>query len=182
MRAVPGVQSAAYTSFLPMVMRGGIWKVITRETVGRPPTPASASVRFVTPGLLHDDGDPGAAAAAASQTSDTQTSQFVAVVSRSFAERLLAGPGSDRPAFSVALRERVVVGVVGDVRVRGLERDSEPQVYLPSTQVKDGWLTFYAPKDLVVRTVGRAGAGGGGDPRGRGAAPIPSSRCRTCAC
>jgi ABC-type antimicrobial peptide transport system permease subunit len=37
------------------------------------------------------------------------------------------------------------------VRVRGLERDSEPQVYLPSRQVPDGGLPFYAPKDLVVR-------------------------------
>ena len=31
---MPGVQSAAYTSFLPMVMRGGIWQVLTPETVG----------------------------------------------------------------------------------------------------------------------------------------------------
>ena len=46
-RAVPGVTSAAYTSFLPMVMRGGIWKVITPGKT--PDDAASASVRFVTP-------------------------------------------------------------------------------------------------------------------------------------
>ena len=78
----------------------------------------------------------------------------MAVVSRSLAERFWPGQDPIGRHFSVALDERVVVGVVGDVRVRGLERDSEPQVYLPSTQVKDGWLTFYAPKDLVVRTSG----------------------------
>jgi len=44
------------------------------------------------------------------------------------------------------------VGVVGDVRVRGLERPSEPQVYVPYRQVVDGGLPFYAPKDLVVRS------------------------------
>jgi predicted lysophospholipase L1 biosynthesis ABC-type transport system permease subunit len=78
----------------------------------------------------------------------------VAVVSRSFAERFWPGQDPIGRHFSVALSERVVVGVVGDVRVRGLERDSEPQVYLPSTQVQDGWLVFYTPKDLVVRTSG----------------------------
>jgi ABC-type antimicrobial peptide transport system permease subunit len=39
-----------------------------------------------------------------------------------------------------------------------LEATSEPQVYLPSPQVPDGWMTWYPPKDLVVRASGRAGA------------------------
>src|SRR5262249_9363785 len=37
------------------------------------------------------------------------------------------------------------------VRVRGLERTSEPQVYLPYQQVEDSSLIFYTPKDLVIR-------------------------------
>jgi putative ABC transport system permease protein len=44
-----------------------------------------------------------------------------------------------------------VVGVVGNVRVRGLERISEPQVYLSYQQIRDGYLPFYATKDLVIR-------------------------------
>jgi ABC-type antimicrobial peptide transport system permease subunit len=36
--------------------------------------------------------------------------------------------------------------------VRGLERESEPQLYLASAQVPDGGLTFYAPRDLVVKS------------------------------
>jgi predicted permease len=153
--AVPGVESAAYTSFLPMVMRGGIWQVLTPETVVAADA-RSASVRFVTPDYFTTMRIPvlrGRGVAA----SDTQSSQFVAVVSRSLAERHWPGQDPIGRRFSIALSEREVVGVVGDVRVRGLERESEPQVYLPSTQVKDGWLTFYAPKDLVVRTAGAAG-------------------------
>jgi ABC-type antimicrobial peptide transport system permease subunit len=44
------------------------------------------------------------------------------------------------------------VGVAGDVRVRGLERESEPQMYLPSRQVDDGSLSGYIPRELVVRS------------------------------
>ena len=153
-RAVPGVQSAAYTSFLPMVMRGGIWKVITPET-SAPADAQSASVRFVTPEYFTTMAIP-VLQGRGIETGDETTTQWVAVVSRSLAERFWPGQDPIGRHFSVALDERVVVGVVGDVRVRGLERDSEPQVYLPSTQVKDGWLTFYAPKDLVVRTSGPA--------------------------
>ena len=53
--------------------------------------------------------------------------------------------------FKIGLFERTIVGVVRDVRARGVERDSEPQVYLPYQQIPDGYMPFYAPKDLVVR-------------------------------
>jgi ABC-type antimicrobial peptide transport system permease subunit len=39
--------------------------------------------------------------------------------------------------------------MVGDVRVRGLERSSEPQVYLPYQQYKDV-SPYYLPKSLAV--------------------------------
>ena len=47
--------------------------------------------------------------------------------------------------------ERKIVGIVGDIRVRGLESTSEPQVYLPNQQVPDGAIISYTPKDLVIR-------------------------------
>jgi ABC-type antimicrobial peptide transport system permease subunit len=50
------------------------------------------------------------------------------------------------------MHDRVVAGVVGDIRVRGLERPSEPQVYLPYRQVPDQEVVFYSPKDLVIRS------------------------------
>jgi len=41
--------------------------------------------------------------------------------------------------------------VVGDIRARGPERESEPQSYVPYQQVPDGSMISYVPKDLVVR-------------------------------
>jgi predicted permease len=148
-RHAPGVENAAYTSFLPMVMGGGIWPVLMPGTTV-PEDARAASVRFVTPGYFSTMRIPIVRGRDVADT-DRQDTQFVAVVSRSFAE--LYWPGEDPLGrhFSTALQERVVVGVVGDVRVRGLERESEPQVYLPAPQVPDGGLTFYVPKDLVVR-------------------------------
>ena len=145
----PGVESAAYTSFLPLVMGGGIWPVLLPGTTV-PEDARTASVRFVTPGYFATMRVPIVRGRDVADT-DRQNTQYVAVVSRSFAD--LHWPGQDPLGqhFSTALQERVVVGVVGDVRVRGLERESEPQVYLPSPQVPDGGLAFYVPKDLVVR-------------------------------
>jgi putative ABC transport system permease protein len=46
---------------------------------------------------------------------------------------------------------RTVVGVVGDVRMRGPDRPSEPQVYLAYKQIEDDQ-DVYRPKDLVIRS------------------------------
>jgi predicted permease len=155
-RALPGVTTAAYTSFLPMVMRGGIWPVLTPQSAV-PEESRMASVRYVTPDYFATLKIPllrGRDVA----LSDTQTSPFVALVSESFAATHWPGQDPLGQHFSIALQERVVAGVVGDVRVRGLERESEPQVYLPSPQVPDGGIIFYAPKDLVIRFAGSPAA------------------------
>jgi predicted lysophospholipase L1 biosynthesis ABC-type transport system permease subunit len=83
---------------------------------------------------------------------DTRTSPYVAVISESFADRYWPGQDPIGRRFRVQGRERSVVGVVGNIRVRGLERDSEPQMYLPSRQVNDGSLIGYIPKELVIKS------------------------------
>jgi ABC-type antimicrobial peptide transport system permease subunit len=80
------------------------------------------------------------------------TTPRVAVVSQSFVERHWPGQNPLGRRVVLAFGDLTVVGVAGDVKVRGLERESEPQVYFSSAQVPDGGLIFYAPKDLVVRS------------------------------
>jgi putative ABC transport system permease protein len=148
-RGLPGVTGAAYISGLPMVWRGGIWPIgIKGEELERR-ADNTASMRFVTPGFFavmniplrrgRDVGD-----------ADTKATRFVAVVSDSLVKRYWPGEDPIGKTIFFATRERAIVGVVADIRVRGLERESEPQVYLPYRQVDDGWFWGYTPKDLVV--------------------------------
>lgn len=154
-RVLPGVQSAGYISFLPMVARGGIWGI----TIAGRSRPAdrrddgTASLRYVSSGFFETMRIPLLGGRDVVAT-DTFAAPKVAVVSKSFADA--AWPGQDPLGrrFTMAFLERTVVGVVGDVRVRGLERDSEPQVYLPYRQVADDAIIGYVPKALVVRASG----------------------------
>jgi predicted permease len=153
--ALPGVQSAAYTSFTPMAMRGGIWAVEIPgvTTADSDEQVHTASLRFVTPRFFETLQVPIVEGRDVA-VSDTFEAPFVAVVSESFAKRYWPGQEAVGRRFTFAFRERLIVGVVGDIRVRGLERISEPQVYLPHKQVPDGGLVFYTPKDLLIRTAG----------------------------
>jgi predicted permease len=149
--ALPEVRDAAFVTGLPMVTRGMIWPVsLAGEEVVR--TKAnSVSLRYVTPRYFAALGIPLLRGRAVADT-DTGTQPSVAVVSASFAKRFWPHEDPIGKRFNVAFAERTVVGVVGDVRVRGLERPSEPQLYLSYQQVPDDTLTGYSPKVLVVRT------------------------------
>ena len=84
---------------------------------------------------------------------DTHQAPFVAVVSQSFVKRYWRNENPIGRHFKFGNSDRTVAGVAGDVRVRGLERSSEPQVYLPYQQLdkSDGIAPFYVPKALVIR-------------------------------
>jgi putative ABC transport system permease protein len=156
-RQLPGVTGTAYISFLPMVMGGGIWPVEVGERVVERSAAHTASMRFVTPGFFSAMRIPVRAGRDVAD-SDTLDRLHVAVVSAGFAERYWPHQNPLGRQFKMAFHDRTVVGVVGDIRVRGMERTSEPQVYFPYRQVQDGWFQFYEPKDLVVRSKGNAAA------------------------
>ena len=150
-RALPGVQSAAYITGLPMEMRGGIWPVAMPGEEEIRDGSANVSMRFVTPQFFSTLGIPllrGRDVA----TTDAADRPYVAVVSESFAQRHWPGQDPLGKRFKLAFFERTVIGVAGDVRVRGLEQTSEPQVYLSYKQVPDNGLIGYVPKELVVRS------------------------------
>jgi predicted permease len=160
--ALPGVENAAYTTALPLVMGGGIWRVEAEGDEPEPGQARTASIRYVTPGYFHTLGIPLKQGRDVS-ASDAAGALSVAVVSESFVARHWPGRSPLGRRFRFGLlgggaitlmgpfQERTVVGVVGDVKVRGLERRSEPQVYLPHLQQPEDAMQFYTPQDLAVR-------------------------------
>jgi putative ABC transport system permease protein len=151
-RARPGVTAAAYITGLPMVMKGGIWPIVVNghESI-RADAANNASLRFITPQFFSALRIPIRQGRDIAET-DRADHPFVAVVSESFAARYWPSENPIGKHFQVAMHDREVVGIAGDIRVRGLEQRSEPQVYLPRAQVDSGSIIYYTPKDLVVRS------------------------------
>jgi len=152
-RALPGVSTAAYVTSLPMVWGGGIWPVSIDGQVLERTASHTVSLRYATPDFFRTLEIPLLLGRDISE-SDTDDRQFAAVVSQSFARRYWPDQNPLGRHFQLAFHDRMVVGVVGDVRLRGLEQMSEPQTYLPYRQVADGNLVFYAPEYLAVRFAG----------------------------
>lgn len=147
---LPGVTGAAYISFLPMVNRGGIWPV---EAEGHPEDPSvrrTVSLRFVTPGFFAAMGIAMLQGRDVAE-GDTNDSPYVAIVSQSLVRRYWGNESPLGRHIDTGNHSRAIIGVVCDIRVRGLERSSEPQVYVSWKQADDV-SPWYAPKDLVIRS------------------------------
>lgn len=149
-RALPGVDAAGFITGLPMEVGGLIWETTPEGGAAVGPRQLMVGLRFVTPGYFDAmripirDGRDFAAG-------DTFDAPFVAIVSQSYADRHWPGQSAIGRRVNIAFFDRLIVGVAGDVRVRGLERESEPQLYLPAPQVPDFGLMASPPKDLVIR-------------------------------
>lgn len=157
-RALPGVRSAAYITGLPMVMTGRVTGVvIPGREVSAMYRSEVASIRFVTPDYFRTMGVP-LLRGRDIEDGDIQGRAPVAVISESFAKTFWPDADPIGRTFESRGGARTVVGVVGDVRVRGLERTSEPQLYVSAAQVPDTAFTNDDPQDLVIRAGGDAGA------------------------
>lgn len=150
-RRLPGVDGAGYTNGVPMVVTGLITRVVLPGQEVRRDAEYFVSRRFVTPQFFHAIGIPLLRGRDLEAT-DTADAARVAVVSESFTRRYWPDLDPLGRTFLYLNRPVTVVGVVGDIRVRGLERISEPQMYLPSATAPDSPLTAFDPQDLVIRS------------------------------
>ncbi len=157
-RALPGVQGAAYITGLPMVMTGRVTGVvIPGREVSATYRSDLASIRFVTPHYFQTMGIPMLRGRDVEE-GDIQGRVPVAVISESFARQYWPDEDPLGRTFESRGGARTVVGVVGDVRVRGLERVSEPQLYVSAAQVPDAAFANDDPQDMVIRHSGDAGS------------------------
>jgi putative ABC transport system permease protein len=156
-RALPGVQSAGYITGLPMVMTGRITSVvIPGREVRAGFRDEVVTVRSVTSQYFRTMGIP-LLRGRDIEEGDIRGRANAAVVSESFAKHYWPGEDPIGRTFEARGEVRAVAGVVGDVKVRGLERAEEPQLYLSAGQVPDTAFINDDPKDLVIRYSGAGG-------------------------
>ncbi|MGA9719911.1 MAG: ABC transporter permease [Acidobacteriaceae bacterium] len=138
LQALPGVQSAAMTSALPL---GRVHD--TAITFGSPtPPPAAATWKTapsisITPDYFHVVGTT-IVQGRAFNSSDTATSLPVAIVNRAFARHYFAGNALGERFNYIVGRDQfapiTIVGIAQDVRHNGLEQPIRPEFYVPETQ------------------------------------------------
>lgn len=150
---IPGVEYAAYTSGLPMIMTGGIARVGVPGVEPKQDGSQNVSYRLVTSQFFDALRIP-LRRGRQFEDSDTPGRNPVAIVSESFVQQYWPGGDPIGRTFVIRAQQRTIVGVVADIKVRGLERTNEPQIYLPAMQPYEGVGGIYVPKDLVIRLSG----------------------------
>ncbi len=152
-RSIPGVRDVGGIHLLPLTM--GNWSFPYLAQDHPPPEDAplpSANFRIVTPGYFRTMGIPVLRGRPFSETDGPEDAP-VGLINETMARILW--PGQDPVGKEILLfgnQPFEVVGVVGDVRQHGLERDPLPEMYRPFKQYSWPGLT------LMVRGAGGAAA------------------------
>ena len=152
-RAIPGVVSAGLTSDLPYTSRGNSMALVVE---GQPPPKdvgQDALFRLVSAGYLETIGA-RLVKGRFIDDHDTDSSLPVVVINETMARQFwpdgrALGRRIDTGTGGGPLRWMTIVGVVADVRERGLDLASKAAVYVPFTQTE---ITFFQPSDLAVLT------------------------------
>ena len=135
-RAIPGVQSAGFTSHVPL---GGTDQGWSFFIDGRPPLPPgvynSTGYRPVTAGYFETIGIP-VIRGRAFTAQDDEDHPLVVMVDEAMARAFWPGenPIGQRLRFG-GYEWRTIVGIAGDIRHRGIGLDPLPEMYIPWGQV-----------------------------------------------
>ena len=149
-RAIPGVDDAGFVTFTPMTFRGGSTRA---QATDRPVPPPEETVypvlRVVGPGYYETTGIPVRGRAFTSV--DGAEGERVAVVNEAMVDAFW--PGEDALGKELAFWSGPtwrVVGVAGNVRQFQLEASPEPELTVSYLQWEG--ISFFMPRDLVVRS------------------------------
>jgi putative ABC transport system permease protein len=154
---VPGVSSAAITSFAAMGSGGGTNGLLPE---GREATAANfvnSTLRVITPSFFATMGVP-IVKGRNFDAGDRAEGQRVMIVSARLAA--VAYPGQDPIGKRISCCEpgpesmKVIVGVAGDIRSRGPAVAPRPEFYLPIAQAPDVVWNWFRTLYVVVRTTG----------------------------
>jgi putative ABC transport system permease protein len=165
LNAIPGIEVSAFTCCLPLEGGYGLpFNIIGRALEGKSPWNGSAGWMSASPGyfsVFHipilrgrdfTEQDTGSAPGVV-LINETMEKQYWPK-GDAVGQQLLIGKGVG-PQFTEAARQ--IIGVVGDIRDGGLNRDPRPLMIVPSDQVTDGMTALNSnigPMVWLVRTHG----------------------------
>jgi putative ABC transport system permease protein len=162
LEAIPGVEAAAATSYLPLQGGLGLGFIIQ----GRPLTNGSAhggaAWNYITPHFFQSFRIPVLRGRVFTERDDGLAPPVV-VINEAFAtqfwksgdpigQRLIIGSGMG-PDFVQPPRE--IIGIVANARDAGLNNDPQPATFIPLSQVGDAYMKLnnrFMPLSWVVRT------------------------------
>ncbi len=161
--ALPGAESAGVVSRAPLA---GGWSSNGLIPEGKPidiSNAVNSQLQIVSPGYLSTARIPLKAGREFTDL-DTRDKAMVAIINETLARTMWPGENpigkrfsccEDGPKGRLDPMWHEVVGVVGDVRTLGLDRQVQPQFYLPMAQMPpSAWDWIGRTMDLVVRTHG----------------------------
>jgi predicted permease len=139
LNALPGVQSAGATNFLPLT---GFWGTSTFLLRGQAPPKEGqgpeADNRVITPGYLHAMRIP-LLRGRDFTTDDRAGSQQVAIINQTFASRFFKDKDPVGEELNLGAANKPdwwrIVGVVGDVKAFGQDQPTHADIYRPFDQV-----------------------------------------------
>lgn len=155
LRGRPGIESAGFTTYLPLSGSDNGWAFFIE---GRPPLPVGiynmAKYRPVSAGYFETIGIP-LLRGRSFTTADTGESPWVVVINDAMARAYWGAenPIGRRLDFG-SERWRTVIGVVGDVLHEGLDGETKPEMHVPVEQAPN----IESGPTIVVRTALDAGA------------------------
>jgi putative ABC transport system permease protein len=142
-KAMPGVESAAISSYLPL--QGESWvDVIKTENDPRPDSQSpTANLRFISPGMFRTLRIP---LRGGRDFEPADRDRMVAIISESLARKLWPGAGAVGRRLVDLRRHLDVVGVVADTRSTSLDKEPVDMLYVPL------WQRPQFSSSILVRT------------------------------
>ena len=156
LREVPGVVAAGAVTGLPLASTRGDWSVVLE---GDPPTgrmDRAADWQVVTPGYFEALGTPVGAGRTFTDADGADTLPVI-VINETMARRFWPGQTPIGRRLTMGRNDRwiTIVGVVADVRHRGLDEPARAEMYRPHAQFRFGDTNAPTTSTMtwVIRTV-----------------------------
>ena len=151
-KSVPRVQSAGYTTSVPLDWKGG---TSGYEWEGKPRERGEildAAHREVTSQYLQTIGVQ-ISEGRYFDGSETTDSMDVAIINEAMARSYSSTESALGKRFRLGPRSPwfTVIGIARNIRNMGLEKETKAEMYFPAAQADFGFV-YYAPQDLTVRT------------------------------